>query len=191
MKFDLYGFVRCYEVFLKERTYISNRLAIYMGIIKPVANLIKYGTARLLPQIDPEVMRPIFERHIRKLSFYSPEDHLEVTKRTRKSLSFNYVPNPRRFVWFSGRIYAQVPRESFGDVDAVSYMNLRMLAMQTLNHDEREELFNAISGIVESAGIEKVIPGNPGVDAEDAQRVRGFKGHRRLEHLHYGLGVYV
>ena len=154
-----------------------------------MTNLIRYGTTNLLYQIDPDKMRPIFEKHLRELSFYSPEDHLEVTKRTRRSLSFNYVSKPRDFVWFSGRIHAQAPRESFGDVDVASYMHLRLLAMETLNPDEQEELFDAISGIVKSAEIEKVIPGSS-LDTEEKQRIRSFKVHRGLQRLHHGLGDY-
>jgi hypothetical protein len=159
-----------------------------MRIIKTLNNLMRYGTSKLMPQVDVEFMRPIFENGFKQLSFYSPEDHLALWKEGRTDLVFQYSSKYQEFTWVHGRVYAQEPRESFGDVDVVSFMRIEML-----NPDKKGELFGAIRNIVERASIEKVIANSSlGIHEEKYARcLQSMRGTRRLEHLRYGLGTNI
>lgn len=159
-----------------------------MRIIKPIVNLMRYNTPKLMPQADVEFMRPIFENEFGQLSFYSPEDHLALWKPGKTSLRFQYSSDKSAASWVHGTIYAQEPRESFGEVDVVSFMRVEML-----NPDEKGEIFDVIKNIVEKAGIEKVVANSSlGIHEEEyARRLQDIRGTRRLEHLKYGLGINV
>jgi len=158
-----------------------------MGVIKPVMNLVRYGSLKILPQVDPDVMRPIFEEGIKKLSFYSPRDHLDLWKTRKEDLRFHYSSEQQKFVWFNGIIYAQEPRNSFGEVDVVSFMNLDMI-----NPDKQMEVCDAIKSIAKSGGIEKIVacPGF-GNDIESARRLADYQGNRLFAQLRYGLGAFA
>lgn len=159
-----------------------------MGIIKTVRNLIAYGTPSLRPQVDPDVMRPLFENSVKGLSFYSPKDHLALWKTRRNDLRFQYSTGTweQLPVWVYGVVHAQEPREGFGEVDVVSFMSVEML-----KPDEQGEIFDAIKNIVNGAGIEKVVAASLGVDAKHAERLSEISGQRRFEDFEFGLGAFA
>lgn len=158
-----------------------------MRIIKPVRNLLKYGSLSLMPQVNPDLMRPIFEDGLKQLSFYSPEDHLALWKTKKEDLRFQYSSEEQPFTRVSGAVYAQEPRKYFKDVDVVSFMSVDML-----NPDKQGELFDALKSIVEGAGIEKIIAySGLCVESEDAKRLYEIRSHRNFDNLKYGLGAFV
>ena len=155
-----------------------------MGAKDSAKNFLKYGSFSIMPQVDPDLMRPLFEKSLRQLSFYSPKDSLVLRKTKKSDLRFKYSSEKQRFIWAGGAIYAQEPRKSFGDVDVVSFMGI-----ESLNPDEQGEIFEALRKIAEGAGIEKVIACSSfGVGLENAARLKSIRGQRRFEHLQYGLG---
>lgn len=83
------------------------------NIVKVAENVRKYGSMSLLPQVDPDVIEPILESEFKKLSFYSPEDHLALWKNKKTDLRFQYSSKQPQFTEVHGTIYAQEPRESF------------------------------------------------------------------------------
>jgi hypothetical protein len=149
-----------------------------MDIVKPLRNFAKYGSFSLLPQVDAEHMRPIFEESVSSLSFYSPEDNLDLFKTQRNNLRFHYSSSEREFTWFGGVIYAQEPREDFSPVDNVSYM--RISEFNLSNADAilgRPEFYRVIKEIVEAGGIEEVVSrGCSNVSLADAQYLDEIKG---------------
>ncbi len=149
-----------------------------MVTIEQVNNLFKYGSLNLIPQVDPEVMKPIFKAKISRLSFYSPEDYLTLQKTEKGNLIFQYSSSEYPFmgsrgIRFNGIIYAREPGKDFGGVNVLSFMK-----MDIFSPDSKGEIFDVIKGIVEEAGIEKVVASSLGVRIEDAKRLCEIKGHR-------------
>ncbi len=155
-----------------------------MQIIRPLANLLRYGSKTLQPQIDPLVMRPIFEESFRQLTFYSPNDQLELRKTEKEDLQFDYSSHTKKFVQAGGTIYAQTPRKRFGPVDVISFINI-----DTFFSDSQGELFDAFSRIVKNANIERVVVCPRAIvwSSEDAEKLREMSGQRRFEHRRYQL----
>ena len=164
-----------------------------MGIIAPIKNLIKYGTTDLMPQVDPEVMEPIFKENFKKLSFYSPKYSLHLRKNQIEDMRFTYTSRDRNpsidhsFV-IAGTIYAQKPRTLFSEVDVVSFMKV-----DDFYGEEKyfKELADAIEGIAQKAGIEKVVAftGWPNFKLEQTKRLLDIKGSR--DSWNYGIGSFV
>ena len=122
-----------------------------MGKVESLKNLWKYHTNTFLPQVDPDVMGPIFEESLGKMPFYSKkEDTLTFEKTSLYSLDFYYFSENRR-LWIDGTIYAQKPRKDFDGVDLLSYMNIIKI-----EPDVDNKIIDVIADIVQSANIEKV-----------------------------------
>jgi hypothetical protein len=150
-----------------------------MKIVKPIGNLLRYGSMNLMSPVDPDIMRPIFEARIAPISFCSPGDVLSFHKTGRKDLEFQYLFEQRPFDLIEGRIYAQQPRENFGEVDVISFMEISHITL-----DQQGEVLSAIEGIVKDAYIERVIR-SPlcDIDGEDTKSLFEIRGHRRPDYL--------
>ena len=158
-----------------------------MGIIKPLSNLAKYGSLTLLPQVDPDVMKPVFDRSIQKFSSYSPEDHLALWKTDKENLRFQYHSKRDSFVWFYGTVFACEPRKSFGNVDVVSFIEMNMVGPH-----EPLETCNVIQDIAKSAGVEKIVAFTGlGIEPAAARELANYRGHRLFNQLNLGLGAFT
>lgn len=159
-----------------------------MGIIKQLQKLVKYHSSNIRPQVDPDHMRPIFENVLKQMSFYSPEDSLNLWKDKENDLFFMYESkvnsktNMNKHYGAYGVIIAQERREHFEDVDLVSVMRIN-----TLFPDSKGEIHDALKTISEDAGIGKLIAyPSIGVLREDVIRLYESPGIKRLED--YSLG---
>ena len=55
-----------------------------------IKNLFKYQKIKILPQVDPKRMEPIFKKHFINTSFYSPLEELRFKKIKKNTLSILY-----------------------------------------------------------------------------------------------------
>jgi hypothetical protein len=150
---------------------------------KVIKNLWSYGTLNLEPQVDPDIVGPILSDELGKLSSYSGKDDLSVWKTHVDSLNIIYISESNQNVNFRSTIYAKPPRDNFGRVDLISYMDIEML-----NPDENRELIDAISRFVNLADIQRVVPGGIGVNIEDYNHLRnmgGVIGPNQLKYRNY------
>jgi len=148
-----------------------------MGKAEYLKNLWKYGTNTFLPQVDPKVMELIFKESLEELSLYLDNDNLALWKTGKDNLNFQYSTRDRQPKWFNGTIYVQKPRDDFDYWDIISYMEIRMI-----NPDNENKIIDAISEIVKSANIEKIILNTPfGVDKNIAELLANIEGKRDTE----------
>jgi len=150
-------------------------------------NLVRYGRFSLMPQVDPEVMRPIFKDAFAGWGVSSDDDVLALYKqgmgaRGRGSLIFRYSPISSGS-YFAGRIYAGPPRESFDHMDVLSCIRIDVFMP-----DEKGGLFDVVKNIVKNARIERVVISTDKIKEADADRLREFRGMRSTVHMQrYGL----
>ena len=146
-------------------------------------NLFRYGTMHLLPQVDPNFVRPIFEGSLRRVERLYPEDtHLKLSKPARENLFFQYTGKNGELTWLSGAIYAKLPRQHFGGVDIISFMDIAVFQPGKL-----EFLLEAVRQIVKTAGIEHVIAERPDVDQRYVVALERLHGERLPTELKYGI----
>jgi len=153
-----------------------------MRIVKPIVNIIKYGSPVVMPQVDMDIMRPIFEESLKHIRRYCGENTLKLWKSARENLIFDYNCKDGTQAWVTGAIYAMEPRANFQDIDILSFMEIT-----NFKKDKEGWLYDAIQNIVETAGIERVIAESPDIDAEYARILERFKGQRLTAQLNYGL----
>ncbi len=158
-----------------------------MRLIKPITNMIKYGSFNFMPQVDPDYMKPIFEDKFRQSGLYSPDDYVELWKTRKDDLRFHYVSNSNTDIVVGGAIYAQKPRSSFEDVDIISFMLIDMLTP-----DKDRKILDSLKNIVEDVGIERIVAYcSIWVNTEDAEYLNAIRGGRNPAHLKYGHGAFA